>query len=56
MEWYEIEKLFTKKDREAIERAHRSGWEDIDEDWAETVYGWNEVHSIKMAKYHREED
>ena len=55
MPWWDREKLFTQKDKEAIEKAKASRWEDIDEDWAETEAGRDELHSIIMRKYHRDE-
>lgn len=45
----------TQKDLEAIARAKRSCWEDIDENWAETDEGKAAVHSIEMRKYFRDE-
>jgi len=54
-EWWEREALYTRKDRDAIERAECSRWEDIDEDWAETEAGRIEVHDIKMRKFHHDE-
>ena len=53
--WREREKLFTQKDKEAIEKAKAARWEDIDEDWAETDAGRYELHDIIMRKYHRDE-
>ena len=53
--WWEREKLYTKKDKEAIERAQRSDWTDIDLGWAETEYGRYELERIISDKYHREE-
>ena len=53
--WWEREKLFTQKDKEAIQRAKNSCWEDIDENWAETEAGQIEIHSIVMRKYHYDE-
>jgi hypothetical protein len=53
--WWEREKLLTEKDKQAIQRAIYSNWEDIDESWAETEAGKNELHSIIMRKYHQEE-
>lgn len=45
----------TQRDLEAIARAKRSCWEEIDENWAETDEGKAEVHSIEMRKYFRDE-
>ena len=45
----------TEKDRQAIQRANASRWEDIDESWAQTEAGRNEVHRIMTRKYHRDE-
>lgn len=53
--WWEREKLFTQKDKEAIAKAKASRWEDIDENWAETEAGRCEIHSIIMRKYHYDE-
>lgn len=53
--WWERERLFTPKDKEAIERARRSRWEDIKVDWAETEVGREEVRSIALREYHRAE-
>lgn len=55
IEWWEIEKLLTPKDKEAIAKARSLPWEDISEDWAETELGRREIHSIIMDKYHRDE-
>ena len=48
-------KQLTEKDRQAIQRANASRWEDIDESWAQTEAGRNEVHRIMTRKYHRDE-
>lgn len=53
--WWEREKMYTEKDKDAIERAECSRWEDIDENWAETEVGRYEVHDIKMRKCHYDE-
>lgn len=45
----------TAKDQQAIEKARASDWTEIDEGWAETEAGKEEVHRIKMRMYHREE-
>lgn len=55
MQWWEREKLLTPKDKEAIDKAKHSCWEEIEEDWAETEAGRYEIHSIMMRKYHRDE-
>ena len=55
MPWWERRKLLTEKDWAAIERAKRTPWEDIDENWAETEAGKREVHNIAIRKYHRSE-
>lgn len=55
MPWWEREKLYTEKDRAAIEKAKRSGCGEIDENWAETDAGRYEVHRIAVNKYHNEE-
>lgn len=53
--WWEREALFTQKDIEAISRARRTPWEDIDESWAETAAGKAELHDIIRSKFHRAE-
>lgn len=53
--WWEREKLLTEKDKQAVQRAIHSHYADIDEGWAETEYGRDELHSIIMRKYHQEE-
>ena len=55
MPWWELQKLFTDKDREAIHRAIHSYYADIDLDWAETEAGRYELKSIIRRKYHYEE-
>ena len=55
MPWVERQKLLTDKDRQAIQRAIYSRWEDIDEAWAETDAGRAEIHSICRRKYHAAE-
>ena len=45
----------TEKDKRAIEKAQASDWTEIEEDWAETEAGREELHRITMRKYHREE-
>ena len=45
----------TAKDLQAIEKAKSSDWTEIEEGWAETEAGREEVHRIKMRMYHREE-
>lgn len=45
----------TTKDQQAIEKAKASNWTEIDEGWAETEAGREEVHRIKMRKYHKDE-
>ena len=53
--WWEREGMLTEKDKEAIRSAKRSDWTDIDENLAETEAGRYELHSIKMRKFHKEE-
>lgn len=53
--WAEREKLLTAADRQAIQRAIYTRWEDIEESWAETEAGRFEIHRIVMRKYHDEE-
>ena len=53
--WWEREKLLTERDRQAIQLAIHTYYADIDEGWAETEAGKNELHSIIMRKYHQEE-
>lgn len=55
MPWWEREKLFTQKDKEAIKKAIQSYYADIDESWAETEAGRCELRSIIRRKYHHEE-
>lgn len=55
MPWWEREQLLTDKDRQAIQRAIYSRWEDINENWAETEEGRYEVHRITMNKMHFQE-
>ena len=55
IQWWEREKLFTQKDKEAISRARRLDWDEISEDWAETEAGRQELHHLIVSKYHREE-
>lgn len=52
---WELEKLLTDRDREAISRARDCDWTEIDEDWAETELGRKELHDIIVTKYHDEE-
>lgn len=53
--WWEREKLLTPKDKQAIQKAIQSYYADIDENWAETELGREELHSIIMRKYRAEE-
>lgn len=55
MTWWEREKLLTKQDKDAISRAKKSDWTEIDEDWAETDAGRYEIHQIIISKYHDDE-
>jgi len=55
MQWWERQQLLTDQDREAIERARDLDWSEIDEDWAETELGRQELHNIIISKYHDEE-
>ena len=45
----------TQKDKEAIARARRCDWSEIDEGWAETEAGRKELHHIATSGYHYEE-
>lgn len=54
-QWWERERLFTGKDREAIARAKELPWEEIDETTAETVAGMEEIKDIRSRKFHRAE-
>lgn len=45
----------TERDRRLIEQARQTGWEDIDEETADTPEGRAELHRICMAKYHLDE-
>lgn len=53
--WWEREKLFTAKDKEAIQRAIYASWEEIEEDWADTEAGRLELDWIRSRKMHRDE-
>lgn len=53
--WWEREKLLTEKDKQAIERAIQSYYADIDESWAETDLGREELMRIARTKYRSEE-
>lgn len=55
MMWWEEERLLTDKDREAIDKAKKQDWTEIDEDSAETVIGKRWIREIIMRKYHRDE-
>lgn len=53
--WWEREKLLTAKDREAIQRAIYTRWEDIDETLAETDAGREEIRRIQLRKMNADE-
>ena len=53
--WWEREKLLTQKDKEAIQKAIQSYYADIDENWAETELGREELRGIARRKYRDEE-
>jgi len=53
--WWEREKLLTEKDKEAINRAKDTRWEDIDTNSAETEAGKVEIEFIQSRKRHRDE-
>ena len=53
--WWEREKLLTDKDRQAIRKAIQSYYADIDENWAETELGREELRKIAGRKYRQEE-
>ena len=55
LQWWEREKLLIDKDREAIQKAIYSRWEDIDENSAETEAGRYEIQSIRSQKRHTAE-
>jgi len=55
LQWWEVEKLLTEKDKEAIDKAKSQYWANIDEESAETEIGRKRLHDIKMRKYHDEE-
>lgn len=55
LQWWEREKLLTEKDREAIQKAMYTRWEDIDENAAETEAGKYEIQSIRSRKRHNDE-
>ena len=46
--WWVREALMTPKDRDAIRKAQDCDWTEIDEGWAETEHGREELHDIKM--------
>lgn len=47
--------MLTERDEQLIKEARRMGWEEIDEDAAESVEGRQILHDIAVTKYHREE-
>ena len=53
--WWEREKLLTDKDKQAIQKAVNRHYADIDENWAETELGREELRKIARRKYHDEE-
>ena len=53
--WWEEEKLLTEKDKKAIAKAKETQWEEIDENWAETELGREELRKIARRKYRDEE-
>lgn len=53
--WWEREKLLTTKDKKAIQKAIQSYYADIDENWAETELGREELRKIARRKYRDEE-
>ena len=53
--WWDKEKLYTPRDRAAIQRARETYYGDIDEAWAETDAGRYALLDIKVKKYHDEE-
>lgn len=53
--WYEREKLYTDKDREAIKKAKKCFSYEIDINWAESEVGRYELQQLINSKYHREE-
>lgn len=55
LQWWEREKLLTDKDRDAIEKARYSRWEDIDVNSAETEAGKYEIEYIISRKRHTAE-
>lgn len=55
LNWWEIEKLLTPKDKEAVAKAKSLHYGDIKEDDAETDLGRQELHRIILEKYHNEE-
>lgn len=53
--WWEREKLLTTKDKQAIQKAIQTYYADIDENWAETELGREELRKIERRKYRDEE-
>ena len=53
--WWEREKLLTERDKQAIQRAIHSHYADIDENWAETELGREELRKIVRRKFRDEE-
>ena len=55
MQRWEREQMLSENDREAIARARRSDWTEIDEDWAESEECREMLHEIIIRKYYGEE-
>jgi len=53
--WWDQEKLYTDKDRDAFAIAKRQGWPDIDPGTAETDAGRYHLEDMIITKYHNEE-
>lgn len=55
LQWWELDRLLTDKDREEIHRAWLTRWEDIDASRAETEAGRYRISEIISKKRHRDE-
>lgn len=55
LQWWEVEKLLTEKDKQAISRAKGLHYGEIDENEADTVHGRKILKDMILQKYHNEE-
>jgi hypothetical protein len=53
--WWEVEKLLTEKDKQALEHARSLHFGEIDENEAETALGRQKLREMIIRKYHNEE-